>query len=146
MKALLQLDDYWVDKLSIEATGGAVEAPIFSADGLPRVTFGVYASEASENYRVDMQVLVGKAAAARGFPYRMRLRLSGIFSFAPATPPNVRERMINVNGPAILYGVARGVVGEATATGPRGKYVLPSINFIEMLERRARQPAKHNHS
>jgi preprotein translocase subunit SecB len=83
-----------------------------------------------------MSVVLGKAQVERGAPYRLRLKLSDVFSFRPNTPADRQERMITVNGPAILYGVARGIVAETTGAGRHGKYVLPSVDLLPMAMRR----------
>ena len=45
--------------------------------------------------------------------------------------------MIGLNGPAILYGVARGVVAQATANCRYGKFVLPAMNFVKARRRKS---------
>jgi preprotein translocase subunit SecB len=47
--------------------------------------------------------------------------------------------MIGLNGLSILYGVARGVVAQATANCPHGKFILPSVNFIELMKSKAKE-------
>lgn len=134
MRALLQLDDYWIDTLEIQAVKDLGERPAIEDGVLPRLQFHVFGPE-DQSYLVDMSVVLGQAKAARGAPYRLRLKLSGVFSFLPDTPEDVQVRMIHVNGPAILYGIARGVVAEATGAGRYGKYVLPSVDLLEMADR-----------
>lgn len=45
--------------------------------------------------------------------------------------------MIAPNGLSMLYGVARGVVANATAMSWHGKFVLPSLNLIEIIKRKS---------
>jgi hypothetical protein len=47
----------------------------------------------------------------------------------------MRFRMSNVNGPTILYGIARGIVGGLTGFAAGGRYLLPSVNMVELAQR-----------
>lgn len=44
------------------------------------------------------------------------------------------ERMIEYNAPAILYGVARGIVGGITAFTELGRLDLPSVNLVKLID------------
>lgn len=136
MIAPLQLDDYWIDTLEIRAVqdiGGRAPA---QNGVVPRLQFEIFRSPEGASYLIEMSIVLGKARVARGLPYHLRLKLSGVFSFTPDTPEPTQTRMIHINGPAILYGVARGIVAEATGAGRHGKYVLPSVNLLPMAEKR----------
>jgi len=90
-------------------------------------------------YRLAMRIRVadGGYTAEENSPYGIRLDIVGYFLFAPDTTEEVMTRMINLNGASILYGVARGFVGQATGAGKNGQFVLPAVNFIDLLKRRA---------
>lgn len=45
----------------------------------------------------------------------------------------IPARLLN-NALMIAYGVARGIVGTATATNERGQFVLPAITFDALIE------------
>lgn len=45
--------------------------------------------------------------------------------------------MIAHKGISILYGVVRGTVADATATGWNGKFVLLTVNFVELVKQKA---------
>ncbi len=61
----------------------------------------------------------------------MFLRITGFFSFAKGTDEQMIEKMIPLNGLAILYGIARGVVAQATANSMHEKFILPTVNLVE---------------
>jgi len=135
MRARLQLDSYWVAELHVKARPETVEQRPLFEERLPRVSCEVLQAQENEQvYRVDLRVVAGPKAAAGALPYEYRLKMTGIFSFPPDTPTEVQQYLINVSGPAMLYGLARGVIAQATALGPRGAYLLPSLNFVHMME------------
>jgi preprotein translocase subunit SecB len=144
MRALLQLDNYWVEHIEVKATTEAVERLSSHDAVLPRVSCDVFQSLEDAAYKVDLRLLVSPRLAARGLPYELRLHLCGVFSFEPDTPQEKQEYIIHMSGPAMLYGIARGIIAQATALGPHGKYTLPSINFIELMEREAKKAKKAN--
>jgi preprotein translocase subunit SecB len=74
-----------------------------------------------------------------GLPYRFQATVAGRFSLREEVPEDQRSRMVYINGSAILYGIARGAVATATALGPYGPVHLPTVNFVDLLER---QPAR----
>jgi len=50
--------------------------------------------------------------------------------------------MIGLNGLVILYGTARGIVAQATANCLHGKFILPSVNFVELVKKKAQSARK----
>lgn len=87
-------------------------------------------------FRVSLTVFVEPAAEYPGIdPYLVRVKLTGYFGFSGDLPPEETiHRMLGLNGSSILYGIARGLVLQATGGGQWGKYILPAVNFVQMLE------------
>jgi len=142
MRALLQLENYWVENLEVRASADGADRPSAHGAVLPRVNCEIFRAVDDAAYKVDLKLLVGPRMVARGLPYEFRLHLWGVFSFEPDTPQEKQEYIIHMSGPAMLYGIARGIIAQATALGPHGKYTLPSINFIELMEREAKKANK----
>lgn len=133
----MQLRDYWVDELRWKSVGVAVECPEASGDLLPTVKVQAYQANESDSYIVTLSVVLTENRARQaGAPYQFRLAMAGSFFFLEGTTEEVQRRMIHVNGSSVLYGIARGIVAEATSHGQAGKYILPSINLLELLDRR----------
>ena len=137
MKARLQLKDYWLEDLQ----WSPIEPPAASQDAddsiLPKLRLSVHQKEDSSEYLCELQIFLTKGQALKaGAPYQFRLQLLGQFEFLEGTSTETQHRMIHVNGSSILYGVARGVLAEATSQARAGKYILPAINLIELLEKR----------
>lgn len=66
--------------------------------------------------------------------HSISLTIVGYFSFAQGTDEEQMQRMIRINGSSILYGIARGLVGQATGASKHGQFVLPTVNFVEIVK------------
>lgn len=69
-------------------------------------------------------------------PYSITMVIVGYFFFVDGTSDETKARMLNLNGASILYGIARGFVGQATGASRHGQFVLPAVNFVELLRQR----------
>lgn len=89
-------------------------------------------------FRIEMRLQVAETgySADINAPYSISLTIVGYFTFAEGTENDVMQRMIHLNGLSILYGIARGFVGQATGAGRYAQYVLPTVNFISLLQER----------
>jgi preprotein translocase subunit SecB len=144
MRALLQLDDYWVDDISIQDGISAPSGPPGSAP-LPDIDFDVFKAPEPNpqgSYLIKLRVTAGKGKVKQGLPYQFRVGLSGIFSFLPEATDDEKSQFLYYNAPAMLYGIARGMVGEVTATGRQKRYILPSVNFQKVFQARQRRRAR----
>lgn len=143
MRADLQLDDYWIDELTVKS----MSAEAIDADVLPRIDYEVFEAESEEDgeevldkHLVRLVVSATPGRAKRGIPCEFRIQLNGAFSSAPGIEEDERLNMLYYNAPAMLYGIARGLIGELSALGPgRTRYILPSVNFVDILRRKIRR-------
>jgi preprotein translocase subunit SecB len=72
-----------------------------------------------------------QAAAGTNAPYFFNVEVVGFFEVAEAFPAERIDRLITVNGPSVLYGIARDVVRDVTSRGPYFSVLLPSVSFYE---------------
>jgi preprotein translocase subunit SecB len=139
MRAHLQLDDYWVDALDVRdaAYPGSGESV---STALPDIDYEILKApediaQGRECYLVKLKLSAGKAKVRLGIPYEFRVQLSGVFSFLPTTEASAKSTYLYYNAPAMLYGIARGMIGEITGTSRQRRYILPSVNFQEVYKR-----------
>lgn len=137
MLAQLNLNDYFIDEFAFAANrereAGSTTTRTLSVD------FDIKRSgETPLDFMIILKVDVNPLDEdfERG-DYRIHLKLSGFFSFAEGTSEEMINDMITYNGLSILYGVARGSVADATATSWHGKFVLPAVNFVELVRQKA---------
>jgi preprotein translocase subunit SecB len=142
MPALLDIQNYFVDELVVRTN------PDFKREKTGKcdiaVSFDLKRKGREPQFMISMTIEVNKAKKAFPLgPYYVLLNLGGIFSFPEGTEEATMMRMLGVNGTSILYGVARGVVGQATATCRHGKFVLPTVNFVELIKKQAKKKNKN---
>ncbi len=131
----LQLSNYFIEKLEYEALQGfnpatpAAEELVVDPDVYP-------IPNKPHDYMVRLRVsLVGSPRS--NSRCRLHFSLVGFFHVAEQAPKKLRDQMVFGNAPLILFGIARQVAAETTANGPYGKVILGTVNFVEVLQRKA---------
>jgi preprotein translocase subunit SecB len=93
--------------------------------------------EASGGTTVFVQLTLGSSNNRKdGSRHDFSLALVGSFEMSDVPDVDQGRRLISINAPAMLYGVARGVLVSATALSPSGVLLLPSVNLVEALRPR----------
>lgn len=132
--ALLRLEAFWIESLELKAEQGwqAPEGPVEIA----LMGDSEYAFAPEERKVLIRLSFQSELDDAKRLPYRFQATVAGRFSLAEDVPEDQRDRMVYINGTAILYGIARGALATVTALGPYGPVHLPTINFVDLLDRR----------
>ena len=138
MSALLEIDQYFVDEFSLEVNRkfGGEECQF----GL-EIDFDIgRASDGGPRFEVQLRVDVNKEEVDFDTcPYRIHLLLTGYFHFPEDTPEEKINNMIAPNGLSILYGIARSTVSQVVGVGRHGRILLPSVNFIDVIQDKAKR-------
>lgn len=142
MQAQLNLNDYYLDEFSFAVNREHV--PGETICGTIDLDFDIRRnSDRPLDFMIDMTVDINpREEDFLKCDYRIHLMLTGIFSFAEGTSEETISNMIAHNGLSMLYGVARGVVADATAISWHGKFVLPSLNLVEVIKRKSEALSK----
>ena len=74
-------------------------------------------------------------------PYFFVLEIVGFFQVEPQYPPERLDALVRVNGPSVLYGVAREIIRDLTCRGPYPPMFLPSASFVENARAKQRDAA-----
>ncbi len=138
----LQPNDYFVEQLTISSNPAFDSAAPLSDRTPGKIHCSVEYSRAIEvpdHFKVAIEVVVEPSTIAPAVdPYSVGLKMQGSFNFLPDSGMTEAqlERMATLNGLSILYGLGRGLVAQSTGVGQFGKYLLPSINFVELLQKK----------
>lgn len=141
MQSLLNIYDFTIEELHIRANDQyTIKTKGEKTEVDTVVSVRRKADTADFLVRLRIEVNKAKQVFAKA-PYYILLDISGFLGFAEGTDEETIRRMIGINGPVIIYGVARGIVAQATANGRHGKFVLPTVNFLKGIkEKPARKP------
>jgi len=135
---LLDIEDYWIESLELRALDAYDPAqPLVGSVGFSLRY--VHVDDPSictlhMELKVNTPPAVSQADDDLNAPYYVHLVIAGQFRFADDIPDELKNRMLVTNAPAMLYGVARGLLGQATSSARHGRMVLPSMNFVELAK------------
>lgn len=138
----LQLDDYIVTDYSYKLNLGAMQPkPDNLLVSQVDVDFDVNPHKTEENqYIMSMVIHVNKKPSfSKRSRYQIYMRLLGRFRFQGGIDKPEKARLIYNNGSAILYGVARGTIGEFTSGLGVGRYILPVINLLAVAKQKLKK-------
>lgn len=131
--------DYKIESLSVSTRESFdLEKPVICQIGL---RFGVAGHPESKNsFKVDLALKFDTEGltAEPNLPYETEVLLHGYFDSPVVVAPNAVPAPLVLNALMILYGVARGYIGEVTASYQHGHFVIPSILFDDAVDRASR--------
>ena len=137
MQSRLNINEYFVEELQVK-TNPNYKKLKKEDKGEISTSIGIKRKGKEPLFMIQMKIELNKSQKAfSSAPYYIFLEISGFFSFVPEVDEETIKKMIGLNGPAILYGVARGVVAQATANCRHGKFILPTVNFVEAMKKDA---------
>ena len=140
----LQLKAYRLQKLVIDFNDQSLSAEEALADPDDayevQADFDLYEGPEPDTYLT--MLLIECRPKAADTPRRFNevsIVTWGIFSLDPDTDEKSKNRLIPYNCLAILHGIARGVLTSATGACVAGPFLLPVLNYVEMVERKAQE-------
>lgn len=139
IQADLRLDDLIVEALSVRTNLTPPSASLHGDQPLQiDVSVDILRSGDQPRFMVPLKVRMNHGKEAfKNSGYSLDISVVGFFSFDDGLSEDHISHLIQLNAPAILYGVVRGLVAQALAMTNVGKVILPSINFVEVMRTRA---------
>ncbi len=143
MQALLNINDYVVDELMVKGNPVFRKSEKEQKGQLDIALNFRRGDKAPRSFMISMIIEISKSKDARAnYPYFLYLKIDGFFVFSEKADEATMQKMIGLNGVSVLFGIARGVVAQATANGAHGKFILPTINFVEMIKRSGKKSSR----
>ena len=142
--APLQLLDYWVERLHMDANehyNSNKEVDIYKdsldiSHDVSRLKQDNDPEMVGTSWIVTIQ-LTQSVSKDKNIPYAFDLIMRGIVAAHPDLKEEKLHRVIEANAPAMLFGSAREVIRAATGRGPHAPVIIPSTNFLD-----SKAPAK----
>lgn len=129
----LSIDNYFVDELYVRALQN--DKPAAPQCGDVGISFDIMKNQEAPMYWIMMTIVMGADEKSK-LPYHIKLVLSGFYHFPDDLDQETTGKYLSSNALVILYGIARGIIGQATATSRYGKCVLPAVNFVEIVQKK----------
>jgi len=134
MQAQLNINDYAVEELTVKGNP-EYQKPSKEQQGQIDIAFKMKRKGKEPLFMITMIIELNKSKKAFiANAYYVYMKINGFFGFPKDTDEETMQKMIGLNGVVMLFGVARGVVAQATANGAHGKFVLPAVNFVELIK------------
>lgn len=133
MLALINLDEYFIEEFIVKLN------PSFNPEEPTKgdifVDFDMLKNDKNDHlFKISMTIELNKNK--ENSPYYIFFKINGFFSYDKTASEEYIQKTIAQNAPSILYGVARGIIAQITSNYEFGKFILPSVNFIEILKRK----------
>jgi preprotein translocase subunit SecB len=146
--APLQLLDYFVHALHVEALGTYDPAKQQELDleslEVKESCFPV-GEEHPNRFAVDL-LIKQPAVEGKNLPYTYELHMLGFVEAHPGFSKENQKRLVEINGPSMLFGSAREILRTATGRGPYGPVMIPSTSFFKEESKprpkKSKSPAK----
>jgi len=133
----MQYKNYAVDKIMVESNASDIQLADDHSDDLV-IDFNVLKQENEKSFLIELFIDVNKSAKAfKSSRYRIFLKLLSVFDFFRDTTREEITKLLIPNGLAMAYSTSRGIIGELTANSINGKYILPSVNFVELIKKKS---------
>ncbi len=131
----LQLKSFDLIQLSIEANENFDPDSPFSNEYSFEVAFDVLKAANKPSFKIPLSIKfkIGKNKKRCNIK-RLEIKVIGYFEFDEGTPKDIIQQLVPYNSLAMLYGMIRGIVSDATGNTPGGTLILPTLNFFEIVK------------
>jgi|GEM_PF-4835131 preprotein translocase subunit SecB len=136
MISLLQVENYLILESSFKSNSN------FNPDKDVQISIEVnrqqlFHESDPHKFSITMRVIMGPGddKPNPNFPWSIDVVGQGFFKFIQLPPSDGDiKKYIDLNAMPILYSLIRGYVSQATALGPSGRFIMPTLNFKTMAE------------
>ncbi len=134
MNAILQLEDYRLTRLVIEANTDVVREEGKNSEVNILVDFDVLKAKDEPRFLVPMifKMKPGKNKKYCSFK-KIEVEIDGYFRLSPEATEEEERNLIPYNCLAIIYGLMRGIIANNTGKLPGGVIILPTMNFLNVI-------------
>ena len=127
----VRLEHFWVERFNIDLGDTPSTLNEDLREPITRYSVNIFDNEEDSNlYRVQLR-LRSERSSKNSEDRHFDVLLSGVFSFPPDEfSLDERQPFLHLNAPAILYGIARGLIASMSGAGSLDALQLPSANFV----------------
>lgn len=136
--SLMSLVDCFVKSLTIETN--ALVRPMKSIDRLPANVNITIQQNIMQDGQYPLQFLIPLGITVtwpeqcQSTYIKIAIELNGLFSFPEGTPEEQIRQYVPLLCLTNLFGIARGIIAQATGNCAEGAFYLPLVNMTEILQ------------
>lgn len=124
----LQLESYFFPQIKVVAQNdfqqNEKEETCFDLN----VQKAIAETAVNDTYQVGINIKVTNAED-KVAPYEISLEAVGTFILAPEISKEKKEKLLEINGCSMLYGMCREFLMSVTSRGPWKGFMLPTVSF-----------------
>jgi len=143
MLSNLQLESYRLLCFHIEANPDfdpETESPV---GFMVKTDFNMFESKDPPRFQIPLHFSLEPQEITPAAPVKkLEVKIEGIFKIEPGTPEEEIHRLVPYNCIAMLYSLARGLVCGVTGSLQSGVFILPTLNFKGVIERKLDEMGK----
>lgn len=137
----LQLLGYYIDRASFESNRDFDQSKPLVMDGAALVVRFQIVPDKEDELKATVLLTVDYSPAKEvNSPCKASATIVGYFAIDSEFPPEKKGALLGVNGPSILYGIAREVVRNLTSHGPKCEILIPSLSFLKAFNQPSDPP------
>ncbi len=129
-QANLQLENYFVEELSFRVKppkkGASADFELLGSDLKAEVTIG---QNKSDPLKKLCRLTVELDAKAKSLPFEFKVTLLGFFGLSEECPEELREKLLQITGPSILFSATRELLLLVSSRSGIGPVMLPTVVF-----------------
>jgi preprotein translocase subunit SecB len=123
----LQLSAFWIGKVVIEPAVSFVPGAQITIETTPAFRRN---NDDPHQWLVELRVAF-RSANEQKAAYEGSVEMTGVFVISGNLSEERQVQVVAVNAPSILYSSVREFVAMITAHGPHGKFIVPSVSFVD---------------
>lgn len=132
----LQLDRHFFTKIYLDAhpdAGQDVKPEVHTEVDLARAT------DDPKRYQLTLRLRL-QSPPDKKAPYTAEIHVVGLLHVTNTWPESQIQKLVEANGPALLYGAAREMICNLTSRGPWPMVCVHSVSFIHPKAQQPTQP------
>jgi preprotein translocase subunit SecB len=131
----LRLEDYYIEALKVRANDAFDrKAGRIEYDIVPKAQFFTLKDNPNRHQLFLALDTKGKPGKPRLNPYQIHISARAFFETDDGLPQEDKDRLILLNGSAILVGLLRAHIAQVTALSRYSTLLLEPINLVEALK------------
>ncbi len=129
-QANLQLENYFVEELSFRVKpvkkGIETGVELLGSDLTAEVTIG---QNKSDPLKKLCRLTIGLDAKSKSLPFEFQITLLGFFGLKEDCPEELREKLLQITAPSILFTATRELLLMISSRSGIGPVMLPTVVF-----------------
>ena len=143
--AIMQCKTYFIQQLVVEANPEFKQLTEVVLNDDMAIDYTIGKNPDTLSFMLTLSIEINKAKIKfKESRYHIKLVLLSVFDFPEDTNKEEVSKILEPNGLAMSYSIARGIIGDVTANALQGRYILPTVNFMKVIAKNHKKQKQLN--